>query len=203
MDGKIITNFIVLRPTMYCLKVCNEKKARVQKEWKSEMQNQHREVLNALTALELAVTKSRTMAEENVAVPTVQMYEGQPPSTMGPGPPPAAPAAPPSVRDQRIRSQCAAVPEPAFPPAPAPTTYGATVGGVPKLKVKRDLDMKDYEATLHEHTPKNVNFNAIRSKKHQIYSINQSKVGLTSYDKQRYWFNDTDSLPYEHYSLSN
>ena len=75
--------------------------------------------------------------------------------------------------------------------------------GVPKLKVKRDLDMKDYEATLHEHIPKNLNFNAIRSKNHQIYSINQSKVGLTSYDNKRYWFNDTDSLPYGHYSLSN
>ena len=57
--------------------------------------------------------------------------------------------------------------------------------GVPKLKVKRDLDMKDYEATLHEHIPKNVNFNAIRSKNHQIYSINQSKVGLTSYDNKK------------------
>ena len=75
--------------------------------------------------------------------------------------------------------------------------------GVPKLKVKRDLDMKDYEATLHEHIPKKVNFNAIRSKNHQIHSINQSKVGLTSYDNKRYWFNDTDSLPYGHYSLSN
>ena len=47
------------------------------------------------------------------------------------------------------------------------------------------------------------NFNAIRSKNHQVYSINQSKVGLTSYDNKRYWFNDTDSLPYGHYSLSN
>ena len=27
MDGKIITNFIALRPKMYCLKVFNEKKA--------------------------------------------------------------------------------------------------------------------------------------------------------------------------------
>ena len=45
-----------------------------------------------------------------------------------PGPPPAAPAAPPSVRDQRMQSQRAAVPEPAFPPAPAPSTYGASVG---------------------------------------------------------------------------
>ena len=107
MDGKIITNFIALRPKMYCLKVFNEQKA-----------------------------------------------------------------------EKKAK-------------------------GVPKLKVKRDLDMKDYEATLHEHIPKNVNFNAIRSKNHQIYSINQSKVGLTSYDNKRYWFNDTDSLPYGHYSLSN
>ena len=30
--------------------------------------------------------------------------------------------------------------------------------GVPKLKVKKDLDMKDYEATLHEHIPKNIHF---------------------------------------------
>ena len=57
--------------------------------------------------------------------------------------------------------------------------------------------MKDYEATLHEHMPKNVNFNAIRSKNHKIYSTNQSKVGFTSYDNKRYWFNDTESLPYD------
>ena len=107
MDGKIITNFIALRPKMYCLKVFNEKK--VEKKAK----------------------------------------------------------------------------------------------GVPKLKVKRDLEMKDYEATLHEHIPKNVNFNAIRSKNHQIYSINQSKVGLTSYDNKRYWLNDTESVPYGHYSITS
>ena len=73
--------------------------------------------------------------------------------------------------------------------------------GIPKLKAKKDLDMDDYEATLHEHIPKNVNFNANRSKNHQIYSINQSKVGLTSNDNKRYWLNDTESLPYGHYSL--
>ena len=105
MDGKIITNFIALRPKMYCLKVFNE-------------------------------TKAEKKAK-----------------------------------------------------------------GIPKLKVKKDLDMDDYEATLHEHIPKNVNFNAIRSKNHQIYSINQSKVGLTSYDNKRHWLNDTESLPYGHYSL--
>ena len=99
MDGKVITNFIALRPKMYCLKVFNEKK--VQK---------------------------NTVKTEN-------------------------------------------------------------------------LDMKDYENTLHKHKPKNVKFNAIRSKNHQIYAINQFKVGLTSYDKKRYWMNDTESVPYGHYSI--
>ena len=64
--------------------------------------------------------------------------------------------------------------------------------GVPKNTVKKDLGMKDYENTLHKHKPKNVDFNAIRSKDHQIYSINQSKVGLTSYDNKRFWMNDTE-----------
>ena len=107
MDGKVITNFIALRPKMYCLKVFNEQK--VEKKAK----------------------------------------------------------------------------------------------GVPKNTVKKDLDMKDYENTLHKHKPKNVNFNAIRSKNHQIYSINQSKVGLTSYDNKRYWVNDTESVPYGHYSITS
>ena len=62
--------------------------------------------------------------------------------------------------------------------------------------------MKDYEATLDEHIPKNVNFNAIRSKNHQIYSINQSKVGLMSYDNKRYWYIDVESLPFGHYKLT-
>ena len=56
--------------------------------------------------------------------------------------------------------------------------------GVPKIQTKRDLDMEDYENSLHRHMSKNVNFNAIRSKNHQIFSTNQSKLGLSSYDKQ-------------------
>ena len=72
--------------------------------------------------------------------------------------------------------------------------------GVPKLQTKRDLDMEDYENSLHKHIPKNVNFNAIRSKNHQIFSINQSKVGLSSYDNKRFWNSDVSSLPYGHYN---
>ena len=73
--------------------------------------------------------------------------------------------------------------------------------GVPKAKVKRELDMNDYENTLHFNKAKDVNFNAIRSKNHQIYSINQSKVGLTSYDNKRYWLDKCSSVPYGHYSI--
>ena len=73
--------------------------------------------------------------------------------------------------------------------------------GVPKNTVKKDLDMNDYNEALHRRKSKDVNFNAIRSKNHQIYSINQSKVGLTSYDNKRHWHNDTDRVPYGHYSL--
>ena len=61
--------------------------------------------------------------------------------------------------------------------------------------------MKDYENALHLKELKPVNFNAIRSKNHQIYSINQSKVVLSSYDNKRYWFNDYSSVPYGHYSI--
>ena len=73
--------------------------------------------------------------------------------------------------------------------------------GVPKNKVKRDLDMKDYQNALHERITTDVNFNAIRSKNHQLYSINTTKVGLTSYDNKRYWINDVESLPFGHYSI--
>ena len=61
--------------------------------------------------------------------------------------------------------------------------------------------MKDYEKALHKHILTEVNFNAIRSQNHQIYSINATKVGLTSYDNKRHWINDTDSIPYGHYNI--
>lgn len=75
--------------------------------------------------------------------------------------------------------------------------------GVPKQTVKRDLDMNDYENVLNENITKNVNFCTIRSKRHQIYSICQTKVGLTSYDNKRYWIDDVESIPFGHYSLKN
>ena len=73
--------------------------------------------------------------------------------------------------------------------------------GVPKNRVKKDLDMNDYENTLYYSKVSHVSFNSIRSKNHQIYSINQSKVGLTSYDNKRYWTDKFKSISYGHYSI--
>jgi len=73
--------------------------------------------------------------------------------------------------------------------------------GVPMMKTNRELGMKDYEKCPHERKSKNVNFNSIRSKNHQIFSINTTKTGPTSYCNKRYWHSDFESVPYGHYSI--
>ena len=45
-----------------------------------------------------------------------------------------------------------------------------------------------------------VSFNTIRSKNHQIYSVNQTKNALSNYDNKRYWHSDFESLPFGHYA---
>ena len=61
--------------------------------------------------------------------------------------------------------------------------------------------MKDYDEALHRRKPKDVNFSTITSKNYQLYSINQTKIGLTSYDNKMFWVNDVDSVPYGHHSI--
>ena len=45
-------------------------------------------------------------------------------------------------------------------------------------------------------------FNSIRSKNHQIFSINTAKVSLNSYENKRYWTTSVDSLAYGHYKIN-
>ena len=58
-----------------------------------------------------------------------------------------------------------------------------------------------YEQTLNGDIKPEVSFNTIRSKNHQIYSINQTKFSLSNYDNKRYWINNEESLPYGYYGL--
>ena len=73
--------------------------------------------------------------------------------------------------------------------------------GVVKHKVSNQLSYKTYEETLNRNCKEEVSFNTIRSKNHQIYSINQTKYALSNYDNKRYWLNDFESLPYGHYAI--
>ena len=71
--------------------------------------------------------------------------------------------------------------------------------GIVKHKVKKELSYKQYEDTLIENRSDTVSFNTIRSKNHNIYTINQVKQCLSSFDNKRYYLDSVNSLPYGHY----
>ena len=75
--------------------------------------------------------------------------------------------------------------------------------GVITHKVNKELNYDKYEETLRRKTKENVKveFNSIRSKYRQIYSIHQIKYALSNYDNKRYWYSDVESLPYGHYNI--
>ena len=46
------------------------------------------------------------------------------------------------------------------------------------------------------------NFCLIRSNNHKVYSVNQTKLGLSAFDDKRYILsNGKNTLPYGHYSI--
>lgn len=73
--------------------------------------------------------------------------------------------------------------------------------GIVKHKVDKQINYDMYEQTLNGDIKPEVSFNTIRSKNHQIYSINQTKFSLSNYDNKRYWINNEESLPYGYYGL--
>ena len=75
--------------------------------------------------------------------------------------------------------------------------------GIVKHKVKKELNYNKYKDTLETNSCDTVSFNSIRSKNHQIYSINQVKQALSSYDNKRYYLDNINSLPYGHYLISD
>ena len=53
------------------------------------------------------------------------------------------------------------------------------------LNIKLLLNYNKYEETLNGDLKDKVEFNTIRSKNHQIYSINQVKYSLSNYDNKK------------------
>ena len=74
--------------------------------------------------------------------------------------------------------------------------------GIPKHIVKNELNFKAYTQTFEENSKSRVNFNCIRSSKHQLYSINCSKSGLSNFENKRYYISNNHSLPYGHYAIN-
>ena len=75
--------------------------------------------------------------------------------------------------------------------------------GVPKNIVKQNMDFNLYKKTLEENHVFNVEFNSIRSYRHQLFSISCSKTGLSNYENKRYYENEYLSYPHGHYKIPN
>ena len=74
--------------------------------------------------------------------------------------------------------------------------------GTLKRVVKNELNYDKYDRTLMLNEKFSNRQNSIRSYKHNIFSITQDKVSLTSFCNKRYWYNNISSVPYGHYSIN-
>jgi hypothetical protein len=68
--------------------------------------------------------------------------------------------------------------------------------GVPKSIVKKTFAFDIYKNCLFNEKCEPVKFNTIQSKKHQIYTLEMNKMGLSPYESKRYWINNIESKPY-------
>ena len=82
------------------------------------------------------------------------------------------------------------------------TTEYKKAKGVPKNVVKKHIDFNMYKKTFNENTKSNVQFQAIRSYNHQLFSITCSKSGLSNFCNKRYYISNNESVPYGHYKLN-
>ena len=75
--------------------------------------------------------------------------------------------------------------------------------GVKKNIIKNQITHNDYKICLENKITKTIKQKMIRSTKHEIYTIEQNKRGLNSFDDKRYLVNgQTDTLPWGHYNVN-
>ena len=73
-----------------------------------------------------------------------------------------------------------------------------TAAGV-KMSAKDSLKHEVYRNTLFQEEDKMITQNLLRSYKHQVHSVTQTKVGLTAYDDKRYLVNGVTTRAHGHY----
>ena len=75
--------------------------------------------------------------------------------------------------------------------------------GVNKNLIKHTLTHENYKNILfnEEQLQQKDIQHSLRSFKHQIYLIEQSKISLSCYDDKKYYKNNVESIPYGHYSI--
>ena len=77
--------------------------------------------------------------------------------------------------------------------------------GIKKLVVKKDLKFDDYKRSLFGSTKTDIQqttkFNTIRSYKHEVNTIEQSKIGLCSFDDKRYLIDNINTYAYGHKNI--
>ena len=73
--------------------------------------------------------------------------------------------------------------------------------GIQKNTLKKEINFEMYLKTLYENYKSDIQFNYIRSKNHEIFSITCSKTGLSNYENKRYYIDNNYSLPYGHFLL--
>ena len=79
-----------------------------------------------------------------------------------------------------------------------------TAKGVQKCVKDNKLKFSDYERCLREMCVENVSVNSIRSDRHQLFTYNINKIGLSAYDDKRYICEDgIHTLAHGHYQISN
>jgi hypothetical protein len=84
--------------------------------------------------------------------------------------------------------------------------YKSTGKGIKKSALKKEISHNDYFRCLNSEKVKdqrqNIEFNLIRSNKHNLSSIKINKVSLCSVDDKRYLTDNVHSLAYGHKNIS-
>ena len=79
------------------------------------------------------------------------------------------------------------------------------IKGVKTNIVKNKITFDDYLNCLQTHSEKNITQRTIRSFAHNVFSVEQTKIGLSASDDKRYISRNLgyDTLPWGHYSIKN